>query len=81
MSKTIIFYGIELTDIVVILTKVENFRYIGRNIVNISDIGTHRHDIGNRQLFEGKIGKNLEKSVIYRRYISPKPIFWLIFWH
>ena len=32
-------------------------------ISDISDIGTHQHNIGDRQSFEGKIDK---KSAIYR---------------
>ena len=42
--------------------KVENFRYI----TDIFYIGTKRHEIGNRQSFEGKIEKKSGKSVIYR---------------
>ena len=45
-----------------IIDKDKNIRYI----VDILDIGNNRHDIGNRQSFEGKLAKKSIILVIYR---------------
>ena len=44
----------------------ENFRYFGRNIDEISDIGDNRSEISHGNSFEGKIAEKSEISPIYR---------------
>ena len=57
------------------LTKDENFRYFGRNIGEISDIGDNRSEIGHGNSFEGKIVEKSKISPIFCRYIGIRPKF------
>ena len=53
----------------------KNIRYIGRYIVDISDIDDVRHDIDNRYSFDRKINKISIILGIYHRYIGFGPIY------
>ena len=44
----------------------ENFRYFGRNVGEISDIGDNRSEISHGNLFKGKIAEKSKISPIYR---------------